>query len=115
MFYPFIPGLDEPKYTQKQLDNIDPPPFKWKGKEYSAYAARQKQRQYERDMRYCKRQMIAHEAAGNQDDYDHYKSRLKKLSKEYKMFSAKAQLPVQMERARVQEFGTREAAKARRK
>lgn len=103
MFYPFIPGLDEPKYTQQQLDNIDPPPFEWNGKEYTAYAARQKQREDERKMRKYKRLMIAHNAAGNEDDYNHYKARLKKLSKEYKLFSAKAGLPLQMNRAVVKQ------------
>lgn len=115
MFFPFVPGLDEPTYTQEQLDNIDPPPFTWEGKEYTAYSARQKQREYERNMRYCKRQMIANDAAGQEKEYNHYKKRLKKLSQNYRTFSAKAGLPLQMERVRVQGFGQREAAKARRK
>lgn len=127
MWFPVIPGLDEPTYTKEQLDNIDPPPFTWDGKEYTAYAARQKQREYEREMRRCKRLMIAHDEAGNQDDYNHYKNRLKKKSAEYKAFSQKAGLPLQMERARVTQAdpdsikkaqykkAKREAAKARRK
>lgn len=127
LFYAVIPGLDEPKYTQQQLDNIDPPPFEWKGKEYTAYAARQKQREDERKMRKYKRLMIAHNAAGNEDDYNHYKARLKKLSKEYKEFSAKAGLPLQMNRAVVKQTdpdsmkkalekkAKREARQARRK
>lgn len=99
LWYPVIPGLDEPKYTQQQLDNIDPPPFEWKGKMYRASQARDKQRWFEREMRRCKRLMIAHDAVGNPDDYNHYKARLKKLSKEYKLFSAKSGLPLQMNRA----------------
>lgn len=101
MWFPVIPGLDEPQYTEKQLAEIDPPPFKWSGREYTAYASRQKQREYERKMRECKRQILAHDAAGNEDDCNHYKYRLKRLSKEYKVFSKKAGLPLQMERARV--------------
>lgn len=115
MWFPVIPGLDEPTYTKEQLDNIDPPPFEWKGKEYTAYAARQKQRQYERTMRYYKRQLIANDAAGYEDEYNLYKKKLSDMSAEYREFSKKAKLPLQMERARVQGFGQREAAKARRK
>lgn len=112
LFYAVIPGLDEPKYTQQQLDNIDPPPFEWNGKEYTAFTARQKQREDERKMRKCKRLMIAHNAAGNEDDYSHYKARLKKLSKEYKLFSAKAGLPLQMNRAVVKQADSDSMKKA---
>lgn len=115
-FYPFVPGIDEPRYTEEDLKTtFNPPPFEWQGKWYSAYAATQKQRWYERTMRKCKRQLIAHDAAGNQDDYNKWKAKLKKLSAGYKAFSKKANLPTQPERARVQGFGRSEAAKARRK
>lgn len=115
MWFPVIPGLDKPNYTREQLEHIDKPPFQWGGKSYTAYQARQKQREYERNMRYCKRQMIANDAAGQEKEYNHYKNRLKKLSQNYRTFSAKAGLPLQMERVRVRGFGQREAAKARRK
>lgn len=101
LWYPVIPGLDEPKYTQEQLDSIDPPPFEWGGRMYTAYQARDKQRWFEREMRRCKRLMIAYNSSGNEDDYRRYQARLRKISKEYKAFSAKAGLPLQMERARV--------------
>lgn len=127
MFFSVIPGLDEPTYTAEDLKKMDPPPFEWKDKQYSAYAATQEQRKYEREMRLCKRLMIAHEAAGNEDDYNNYKAKLKNLSKEYKEFSKKANLPLQMERARVTQAdpdsikkaqakkAKREAAKERKK
>lgn len=94
---------------------FNPPPVEWKGKKYTAYEATQQQRYYEREMRRCKRHLIATDAAGQEDDYNKWKGKLKNLSAEYKAFSKKAKLPLQPERARVLGFGWKEAAKARRK
>lgn len=113
MFWPFIPGLDEPNYTGEDLKKMDKPPFEWQGEKYTAYAATQKQRWYEREIRRCKRHLIADEEGS--DDYNKYKAKLKNLSAGYKAFSKKAGLPLQPERARVLGFGTKEAAKERRK
>lgn len=94
---------------------FNPPPVEWKGKKYTAYEATQQQRYYEREMRRCKRHLIATDAAGQEDDYNKWKGKLKNLSSEYKAFSKKAKLPLQPERARVLGFGRAEAAKARRR
>lgn len=112
-FYSVIPGVSEPTYTAEQLANIDPPPFTYQGKEYTIYQATQKQRQLETAMRDCKRKMAAYKSAGLEEDYTAAASRLRALSKEYKQFSAAAGLRTQPERARVQGFGTKEAAQAR--
>ena len=103
--FSFVPGVSERTYTDEELDNIDPPPFTYQGRTYTAYQATQKQRQLETSMRDCKRKMAAYKAAGLDEDYAASSSRLRMLSKEYKQFSAAAGLRTQPERARVQGFG----------
>lgn len=101
-FFAFVPGVSERTYSDEQLANIDPPPFPYQGRLYTAYQATQKQRQLETTMRDCKRKMAAYKAAGLDEDYAASASRLRMLSKEYKQFSAAAGLRTQPERARVQ-------------
>ena len=93
---------------------IDPPPFTWRGETYTRYAATQKMRQMEEQMRAYKRQLIANEASGNEKKYARYKLKLQKKSRAYKDFCRAADLRPQPVRARVEGFGPREAAKARR-
>ncbi len=113
-YYAVVPGVNEPTYTAGQLRDIDPPPFEYQGKTYTAYEATQKQRQIETRMRELKRRLIGLEASGDNKAYEENAIRLRRLSREYKAFSGAAGLRTQPERARVQGFGTREAAKARR-
>ncbi len=68
-WYPFFEGISEPAYTKKQLRNIDPPPFEYEGRLYTAYEASQKQRQIERAIRKTKRELTAYQAAGLEDDF----------------------------------------------
>lgn len=112
-FYPVIPGVNEPTYTEEQLANIDPPPFTYQGREYTIYQATQKQRQLETAMRDCKTKMIGYKAAGMEKEYQSSAIRLKRLQNEYKNFSQAANLRTQPERARVAGFGTKEVAEAR--
>lgn len=115
-FTSVVPGIDTPRYSEEDLKTIfNPPPVEWNGKKYTAYETTQQQRYYEREMRRCKRHLITTDAAGQQDEYDKWKGKLKGLSAEYKAFSKKVKLPLQPERARVLGFGRAEAAKARRK
>ena len=99
--FPFVEGVSERTYTEEQLSNIDPPPFEYQGKTYTAYEATQKQRQIETAMRKCKREMIGYEAAGQMETYQDSAIRLRRLSVEYKAFSKAAGLREQPERARV--------------
>lgn len=110
--FPFVDGVSERTYTDEQLKNIDPPPFEYQGKTYTAYEATQKQRQIEAAMRKCKREIIGYEAAGQTDAQTDSSVRLRRLSNEYKAFSKAANLRTQPERARVAGFDTDEAAKA---
>lgn len=96
--FPFLEGVSERTYTDEQLANIDPPPFEYQGKTYTAYEATQKQRQIETAMRKCKREMIGYEAAGMTEDHQNAAVKLRRLSAEYKNFSKAAGLREQPER-----------------
>lgn len=100
-WYPFVPGIMERSYTDKELANIDPPPFTFEGKEYSAYEATQMQRQIETAMRTQKRKMDGYEAAGDKEAYTAAKAKYRALSAKYKAFSKAADLPEQRERLRI--------------
>ena len=54
-------------YTQKELDNIDPPPITYNGKRYDYYQCTQKQRQMETAIRKTKRDIIGADASGDTD------------------------------------------------
>lgn len=110
--FPFVEGVSIRAYTDEQLANIDPPPFEYQGKTYTAYEATQKQRQIETSMRKYKRDVIGYEAAGLTEDAQDAAIKLGRLSKEYKAFSKAAGLRTQPERAQVHGFGNKEAVAA---
>lgn len=95
---PFVPGVMERSYTDEELANIDPPPFEFEGKKYSAYEATQFQRQLETAMRAQKRKMIGFEAAGDKERYTAAKAKYRALSAKYTAFSKAADLPEQRQR-----------------
>lgn len=99
--FPFVEGVSERTYTDEQLKNIDKPPFDYQGRTYTAYEATQKQRQIETAMRNLKRKMLGMDSSGFDSEYQAASVRLKRLSKEYKQFSATAGLRTQPERAMV--------------
>ncbi len=112
----FVHGVSKRMWTAKQLRTIDKPPFAYKGVTYTAYEATQRQRKLERMQRYYKRILLGYEAAGiptDDPDYQNAAIRLQTTSREYKAFSVAAGLVKQQERARVEGFGQREAARAR--
>lgn len=101
MHFPFVEGVSERTYTDEQLEALDPPPFTYQGREYTAYEATQKQRQLETAIRAQKRRVLAFESAGVEQDAQDAKTRLKRLESEYRAFSQAAGLPEQFERARI--------------
>lgn len=111
--FPFVEGVSERRYTDEELKNIDPPPFEYQGKTYTAYEATQKQRQIETAMRKCKREIIGYDAAGQAEASQASSIKLRRLSAEYKAFSKAAGLREQPERARVLGFGRAESSKSR--
>lgn len=114
-WYPFLPGISERSYTDEALADIDPPPFSYQGRTYSAYEATQMQRRLERAIRAEKRKLISYEAAGVDAAYQRSAARYRRLQAEYKQFSAAAGLKPQPKRAQAAGFGSAQAARARRK
>lgn len=112
MHYPFIEGVSERTYTDEDLANIDPPPFDYQGKKYSAYEATQRQRQLEAKMRQTKRELIAAKATGNDEWYTDEAVRYVRLKDEYRSFSKAAGLRMQLERGNIAEFGAKDARAA---
>ena len=97
-WYPFVPGVMERSYTDEELQKIDPPPFTFEGKTYSAYEATQKQRQIETAMRAQDRKVRGYKAAGDTEAYTAAKAKYNALSAKYKAFSKAAGLPEQRQR-----------------
>lgn len=88
----------ERSYTDEELANIDPPPFTFEGKQYSAYEATQMQRQIETAMRTQKRKMEGYKAAGDTEAYTAAKAKYGALNAKYKAFSKAADLVEQRQR-----------------
>lgn len=101
-FSPFVDGVMERTYTDKQLSHIDDGrDANFEGRHYSAYEATQKQRQIERTVRKLERRRTAFEAQGNTEEAQAARIKIRRLRKEYKAFSAAADLPLQTERMKV--------------
>lgn len=100
-FYAFYEGISERTYTDEQLANIDPPPFEYQGKTYTAYQATQQQRMIERTVRKLKRRRVAYETTGLNEDAQAVSIRIRRLNSMYKDFSKAAGLPMQKDRMKV--------------
>lgn len=103
--FAWIEGVSERTYTDEELANIDPPPFRFDGRTYTAYQATQKQREIEREIRKWKRFETAFRATGLKADASAASNNLNDarngLYAKYKRFSKAAGLPEQRERMRV--------------
>lgn len=97
-FFPFFPGISEKAYTKEDLENIDPPPVIYDGKEYTYYEATQKQRQIENSIRKSKRKLVGYDAAGDKDSFMLESIRLRRKSERYDEFSKAMNLPKQSNR-----------------
>ena len=111
-FYPVIPGIDEPAYTEEELRNIDPPPVKIGDKTYTYYEAEQQQREMERAIRKTKRQIIAAQASGDTEQFTAKSVLLRRQREQYADFSKKAGLVARNERTQVAEFGRSAGSKS---
>lgn len=110
--FPIILGISEPVYTEEELANIDPPPFTYEGKTYTAYEATQQQRKMERYMRRQKERILVADASGDTEGFTTASIKLKRQEALYKDFSAKANLYTQNERTQVYGFGRSVSQKA---
>ena len=100
--YPFIPGLSERNWTDEWLEEQNQKentPKEFKGKEYTAYEARQRQRQMETAMR-AQRQKVKLLQEGGADSDDILLARCKYQGQldEYAQFSKKMGLVQERER-----------------
>ena len=105
MYHIWIEGVSERTYTDEELENIDPPPFEFEGKQYTFYEATQKQRQVEASLRKVKRELIAAKGRGDDEEYTTKAVRYRRLNEEYEAFSKAAGLRPQYERGNIAEFG----------
>lgn len=96
MHYPWFEGISERTYTDEELKNIDPPPFTFQGREYTAYQATQKMRQIERTIRKLKRMRDGYDK--DTEQYKALNARVKRLFADYKEFSDKSGNPRQVAR-----------------
>ncbi|MFP5527382.1 phage minor capsid protein [Peptococcus simiae] len=112
-FFPYFPGLSERTYSKKDLENIDPPPFEYEGRTYTAYEASQRQRQLERTMRKTRRTIIGYQAAGAPDvKVAEQVIRLRRQREAYKRFSRAAKLRPKLERTAVGGYNRSISSKA---
>lgn len=111
-FYPVIDGISEPMYTEEELANIDKPPFEYDGKTYTEYEATQRQRYMERAIRKTKRELLAAEETGDEEQFTAKSVLLRRQRDEYSKFSKAAGLYTRSELTQVQSFGHSQASKA---
>lgn len=96
--YPIILGVTKPAYTEAELQNIDPPPFTYEGKRYTAYQAQQQIRKMERAMRKQKNRCIATDAAGDKEGFTQASAKLRRQKDVYEDFCRKAGCYTEYER-----------------
>ncbi|MBP0982723.1 MAG: hypothetical protein J6A19_03280 [Oscillospiraceae bacterium] len=110
--YPIIIGISEPTYTEEELRNIDPPPFTYEGRKYTAYEAQQQMRKMERAMRKQKDRCIVADAAGDEDTFTAASIKLRRQKDIYEDFCKAADSYTQYERTFVAGYNRRLAGKA---
>lgn len=91
-WYPFFEGISERAWTKEMLDNIDPEPFKFEGKEYSFYEATQKQRQIERAIRKYKHRVMMYDEVKDDESKLIAQVRLQRQRQLYKDFNKAGKL-----------------------
>ncbi len=105
-YWPFVEGVSERTYTDKQLEAMKPenrPKIKFEGRQYDDYQATQEQRRIENAYRKARRREICADNAGLSDKAAESRARRIALSKKYSEFSQAAGLVEQRERMRVYE------------
>ncbi|MBP0984452.1 MAG: phage minor capsid protein [Oscillospiraceae bacterium] len=96
--FPIIIGISEPVYTEEELRNIDPPPFTYEGRKYTAYEAQQQMRKMERAMRKQKDRCIVADAAGDKEGFTTASLRLNRQKYIYEDFAKAADCYTEYER-----------------
>lgn len=109
--YPVILGVSKPAYTDKELAALDPPPFTYEGKQYTAYKAQQQMRKMERAMRKQKDRCIVADAAGDMQTFTAASIKLRRQKDIYEDFCKAAGTYTEYERTFVVGYGRKLAAK----
>ena len=91
-WYPFFEGVSERNWTKEMLDDIDPEPFEFEGKEYTFYEATQKQRQIERTIRKYKHRVMMYDKVGDKESKLIAQVRLQRQRQLYKDFNKAGKL-----------------------
>lgn len=108
-YYPVIPGISEPTYTEEELAELnrqENKPVEYNGKEYTKYEALQRQRRLETTMRAQREEMaLLKEGGADEDDLINCRARYRGTSHEYARFSEAMGLPQQRERVTVDGLG----------
>lgn len=91
-WYPFFEGISERAWTKEMLENIDPEPFEFEGKEYTFYEATQKQRQIERTIRKYKHRVMMYDKVGDKESKTIAQVRLQRQRQLYKDFNKAGKL-----------------------
>lgn len=101
-YYPFIKGVSQRNYTDEYLEELaarEETPRKYRGREYNAYQATQKQRQMETAMRAKREQVqLLRQAGADHDDIVEAQCRYQAQLEEYRSFSRYMGLEEQTER-----------------
>lgn len=109
--YPIILGVSKPAYTDKELAALDPPPFTYEGKQYTAYKAQQQMRKMERAMRKQKDRCVVADAAGDTQTFTAASIKLRRQKDIYEDFCKAAGTYTEYERTFVAGYGRRLGAK----
>lgn len=94
-----------------ELRNIDPPPFTYEGRKYTAYEAQQQMRKMERAMRRQKDRCIVADAAGDEENFTAASIKLRRQKDIYEDFCKAADSYTQYERTFVAGYDRRLAGK----
>lgn len=101
-YYPFIPGISQRQYSDKWLAQKAAEEAKttyWRGKEYNAYQATQRQRKLETMMRARREQVqLLRQSGADPETITEFQCKYQATLQEYRAFSEKMKLPTQMER-----------------
>lgn len=104
-YYPVIPGVSEPAYTENELEELNAKEntsIEYNGKQYTKYEALQRQRRLETTMRAQRQEIkLLKEGGADEDDLINARCRYHGTSAEYAKFSQAMGLPQQRERVTV--------------
>ena len=102
--FPILLGISPPTHSADELralNAMDAEEREYKGEQYNAYKAQQKQREYETEIRKYKDRANAYKAVGDMNQATECSARVRALQAEYKRFSDATGRDYHLDRARV--------------